>query len=146
MITKYNQFNEGIKKLMVGPSEEEVWYNNEGNLIFETIPPTLVDFLDKLINESKISGDINNNFYCKFDNNKIFFIVFRIFDKKIHLESRIKNIILNYYLNESKEYDYYMKQYGRLGFHINKITLMYYILTDYFTKKYDRYLEYTDKI
>ena len=36
MITKYNQFNESIKSLLVGPTKDEIWKNLGFNRTFDT--------------------------------------------------------------------------------------------------------------
>jgi hypothetical protein len=108
IITKYQQFNEGIRHLLVGPTKEEVWKNKGYSDIMKTPPDTAKEFLEMILDDITI---VNQRKYRK--------SVFYKRNGEIYFELEHNNQTL--WVNYSKVWLVLVNYYGLTGWDLTNI-------------------------
>jgi len=121
MITKYKQYNESIKSLLVGPTKDEMWKNLGYNISFNTY----IEYMNYLINnleiknleedDNKIGVFLNGNCLFLQDNeNEILLVdrkVFNILHNVFGLRIKEINNLLYDKMGKFLEWDGFLIQF-----------------------------------
>jgi len=118
--TNYDEkTNEGIKHLLVGPTEEEVWKLVGGTFYFETPPKDKKEFLDKLFENTSKIVTVGGIGYLYKDT---FFVYYHMGNKfPLSIDNRITLIMGKFYgednIKELKWFydDYFNNKFKELG-------------------------------
>ena len=104
MITKFEQYNEGIKHLLVGPSKDELWdkYKDKLKGLIEYLPESPEDFFNQMKDGCSIIP--KNGWGIYFGKNNIILFRQNLEDKKLWINFNCIWFILNkvYGLNDTE--------------------------------------------
>jgi len=86
MITKFTQYNENIKSLLIGPTKEEMWselMNGKLKGFLKSVPNSPEDFFNQMKDGCKILD--KNNHYIFWGKNNVTLFWHHVKNKKIYI-------------------------------------------------------------